>query len=979
MRTNFKRNNASEYIKKVYAIHPEWVVRYLEQHTEKVAKEIGETWRLGDNNAITVYPDGNVWCFSDALPMEGHAWSIIDLIMHFENKEFSDALDSAKQYAKSYNDGKEPRVSDEKLNESTKKAKKIREIKGQGVKDMIETILDCCRDQLLRFPVDKRGVGYNIFGKRGILFTSLPNDAQASVSFLDTDIGLMWNGKELAKKANFDEDVTFKFLYKKNTIIFYAPDRQGIKMMRFDPDTGKRDRNDRYAISVLGMWSCPYVPQNIPKDAKHIWFVESEMDALILSGCGVWASADKEPNKHKWLYPNEAVFHLLYDKDEAGDKYTHGCRRLLTDQGSEWTNSPVKMIDERSILEDYNDVGDLWSAWMNGDLTKWKANTQELGNILKIHEKRSEQMVQTWILAHDANPSDALRDWLVKHTDKMQVTMLELGGRKELKLDNGKSIFYLDSAYIRFKCPICGQNTCTYKARAFIYPAEPSMNMTPCGIDEGHLTCESVKCESYMVDELHELILSKLIEAGYKEPWYMHIGKYWKDQKGQRSGYEPNAKVIGEFLRGNEQFQLAYDRSCGILVKRGDNEYEKFHPDRMLSRFSENATESDIIGNPKTAIKDNILRIAEETPVNLLKDFVNGLVDECPVLGTDHIDRFMDEILHVDSPDNQHKDYYRALSRYWWAAYYARLTTDNGIVLKIIPTLISTESTGKNGFANLMAFQGYEDKLPKALKLGGGEGLLGRVTFCSGTDENKKTREMVYSTRGRAVALIPELGGLSNADAEMVKEWVTQPSDEYNDKWALGNEIVIRHWFPIMTGNRKQFLTENIGKTRFAPIYLKSSEDLGKGQHVATIEFELFQEWLIPLLKEGRDLLMKVGEGDPQKGVWKLQEDVHALNTAAVEEATLEDPLLVVLQDFIVLSRERTFSSSEALQFVKDHGIPSATIKKVTSKLRELGALMSHSSRGNLWMVPCEDPIKPETPKVLTEKEAEDLLNNFVN
>lgn len=80
---------------------------------------------------------------------------------------------------------------------------------------------------------------------------------------------------------------------------------------------------------------------------------------------------------------------------------------------------------------------------------------------------------------------------------------------------------------------------------------------------------------------------------------------------------------------------------------------------------------------------------------------------------------------------------------------------------------------------------------------------------------------MVYSTRGRAVALIPELGGLSNADAEMVKEWVTQPSDEYNDKWALGNEIVIRHCFPIMTGNRKQFLTENIGKTRFAPIYLK--------------------------------------------------------------------------------------------------------------------------------------------------------------
>ncbi len=181
-----------------------------------------------------------------------------------------------------------------------------------------------------------------------------------------------------------------------------------------------------------------------------------------------------------------------------------------------------------------------------------------------------------------------------------------------------------------------------------------------------------------------------------------------------------------------------------------------------------------------------------------------------------------------------------------------------------------------------------------------------------------------------------------------------------------------------MTGNRKQFLTENIGKTRFAPIYLKSSEDLGKGQHVATIEFELFQEWLIPLLKEGRDLLMKVGEGDPQKGVWKLQEDVHALNTVAVEEATLEDPLVVVLQDFIVQSQGRSFSSSEALQFVKDHGIPSAAIKKVTSKLRELGVLMSHSSRGNLWVAPCENPIRPKAPRVLTEKESEDLLNNFV-
>ena len=566
MRTNFNRNNDSVHVKNIYAIHPDWVVRYLEQHTGKIAKEIGSTWRLGDNNAITVYSDGKVWCFSDALPTEGHPWSIIDLIMHFENKEFPDAVESAKQYAKDHNDGKEPRVSDEKLNEATEKAKKIREIKGQGVKDSIEGWLNTCRDKVLALPVDKRGVGYSIFAKRGILFTSLPKDAQESVSFLNREYNIIWHSKEKVKEADLDEEVTFKLLYRANTIIFYAPNHHGIKMMRYAPDTGKRDRNDKFAITTLGIWSCAYVPQNIPNDAKHIWFVESEMDALILSGCGVWASADKEPNKHKWLYPNEAVFHLLYDKDEAGDKYTHGCRRLLTDQGSEWTNSPVKMIDERSILKDYNDVGDLWSAWMNNDLTKWREKTQELGNILKTRENHSDQMVQMWILEHDENPADALRDWLIRHTDEMQVTMLELGGRKELKLDNGKSTSYLDSAYMQFKCPICGQNTCTYKARSFIY-SEPSMNMISCGIDEGHLTCESVKCESYMVDELHELILSKLIEAGYKEPWYMHIGKYWKDQKGQRSGYEPNAKVIGEFLRGNEQFQLAYDRSCGILVK----------------------------------------------------------------------------------------------------------------------------------------------------------------------------------------------------------------------------------------------------------------------------------------------------------------------------------------------------------------------------------------------------------------------------
>lgn len=131
------------------------------------------------------------------------------------------------------------------------------------------------------------------------------------------------------------------FIINRNSFVFWSDDRSSVKFMIFNPQTGGRDRENQYAVTILG-GGYVYRPANI--ESPHIWLVESEMDSIALAAVNINAAADVRGTSVK---KEERYIHLLFDIDTPkedggmtqGDHYTSKLNEALPEA-----------VDERSVI-----------------------------------------------------------------------------------------------------------------------------------------------------------------------------------------------------------------------------------------------------------------------------------------------------------------------------------------------------------------------------------------------------------------------------------------------------------------------------------------------------------------------------------------------------------------------------------------------------------------------------------------------------
>lgn len=166
--------------------------------------------------------------------------------------------------------------------------------------------------------------------------------------------------------------------------------------------------------------------------------------------------------------------------------------------------------------------------------------------------------------------------------------------------------------------------------------------------------------------------------------------------------------------------------------------------------------------------------------------------------GTPRIDTFATRYLGVPSTA-----YSRAVSRYWWTAHAGRVLVP-GVQADIAIVLISTQGTGKT--SSIKAMVPHPDEYVEL-------SLLDR-------DE-----DLSRAMRGKLIGEIAELRGLNSRDLESIKAWISRQREEWVPKYLEFSRTFPRRLVLVGTSNQEEFLADETGNRRFAPLVVGARQD----------------------------------------------------------------------------------------------------------------------------------------------------------
>lgn len=138
-----------------------------------------------------------------------------------------------------------------------------------------------------------------------------------------------------------------------------------------------------------------------------------------------------------------------------------------------------------------------------------------------------------------------------------------------------------------------------------------------------------------------------------------------------------------------------------------------------------------------------------------------------------------------------------SVSLYMFTALWARASLPNGCKADIAPVLIGRQGTGKSSLTRILALN--ED-------------------WCSDVDFTEKDADIARELRQKIIMEIPELGGMSKREQNGVKAFMTRKKDSWVPKFVEAARIATRRCVFIVTTNDKEFLTDNTGNRRWAPV-----------------------------------------------------------------------------------------------------------------------------------------------------------------
>lgn len=157
---------------------------------------------------------------------------------------------------------------------------------------------------------------------------------------------------------------------------------------------------------------------------------------------------------------------------------------------------------------------------------------------------------------------------------------------------------------------------------------------------------------------------------------------------------------------------------------------------------------------------------------------------------------------HVNCLGLADTPYHRAVSEYLWTALAGRVITP-GEKCDMIPVLSGPQGQRKSTFCEVLC------PSPK-------EAVEVNLSL--------KDADLARAMRGKLVGEWAELRGLDTRDAESIKGWVTQRSDEWIPKYKEFGTVRLRRFILIGTSNRSRYLNDPTGARRYLPLTITTPQ-----------------------------------------------------------------------------------------------------------------------------------------------------------
>jgi hypothetical protein len=189
--------------------------------------------------------------------------------------------------------------------------------------------------------------------------------------------------------------------------------------------------------------------------------------------------------------------------------------------------------------------------------------------------------------------------------------------------------------------------------------------------------------------------------------------------------------------------------------------------------------------------------------------------------------------------------YIRAVANYIWTAMAGRVLVP-GIKADMAPILVGAQGAGKSS---------------------GVAAMVPSIEFFTEISFHEKEDDLSRRMRGRLLAEISELRGLSTKDLESVKAFVTRTQESWVPKFREFAINYLRRIFLIGTTNSDQFLADETGNRRFLPV------------KVGNVAVDEIRRDCAQLWAEGQEMFRLVGVR--WAGVETLAKDAHEEHTIA--------------------------------------------------------------------------------------------------
>lgn len=282
-------------------------------------------------------------------------------------------------------------------------------------------------------------------------------------------------------------------------------------------------------------------------------------------------------------------------------------------------------------------------------------------------------------------------------------------------------------------------------------------------------------------------------------------------------------------------YEIAFDTfAAGEMVRQPGGEWEPLD-DAFMSAMRTTLESRGFRTPKKQDVIDKTIEIAKRSKFDAMADYLAANIP--PWDGIQRVSGFFSDYCGAEPGE-----WARAVSLYTFTALWARAscTDSDGIKADITPVLVGKQGTGKSTLARILALN---DK------------------WCGDLDFSLSNPDRARAIRRKTVVEIPELGGMRKREQNEVKAYMTQKTDEWTPKFIEHARVAARRCIFIMTTNDYEFLTDETGNRRWAPV------DVGR------IDREGVKRDILQLWAEGRELYRQ--NGIMFDDVERLQEEVN--------------------------------------------------------------------------------------------------------